>query len=92
MSSRRVKQQLVALQQRQQPVDSLHSTSTASKKTRLRPREKRKKAQKAQKAANAEAPAQQTIEKNLRYYKATTHSKATAQATAVMSEVQSSSN
>ncbi len=87
MSSRRVKQQLAALQQRQEASERLNTTSTAPKKKRLRPREKRKNAKKTQKTVSDEKQLQQTVEKNLRYYQLTTHSKATAQAAAVMSEV-----
>ncbi len=87
MSSRRVKQQLAALQQRQKTSSDLHHTLSASKKKRLRPREKRKKAQKDHKLVTDEKHTQQTVQKNLNYYQATTHSKATAQAAAVMSEV-----
>ncbi len=87
MSSRRVKQQLAALHQRQKTSSDLHHTLSASKKKRLRPREKRKKAQKDLKLVTDAKHTQQTVQKNLKYYQATTHSKATAQAAAVMSEV-----
>ena len=87
MSSRRVKQQLAALEQRQRASDSLHNTSSAPKKKRLRPRQKRKTALNTQKEINAEQQKQRIVEKNLLYYQATTHSKATAQAAAVMTEV-----
>ncbi len=87
MSSRRVKQQLAALQQRQKTSSDLHHTLSASKKKRLRPRDKRKRAQKDLKLVTDAKHTQQTVQKNLKYYQATTHSKATAQAAAVMSEV-----
>ena len=86
MSSRRVKQQLAALQQRQKTSSDLHNT-LSTKQKRLRPREKRKKAQKDHKLVTDAKHTQQTVQKNLKYYQATTHSKATAQAAAVMSEV-----
>ena len=87
MSSRRVKQQLAALQQRQKTSSDLQHTLSASKKKRLRPREKRKKAQKDQKPVTDAQHTRQTVHNNLKYYQATTHSKATAQAAAVMIEV-----
>ncbi|DBA83823.1 TPA: hypothetical protein ACH3X1_006344 [Trebouxia sp. C0004] len=87
MSSRRVKQQLGALHQRQKTSSDLHHTLSASKKKRLRPREKRKKAQKDLQPVTDAKLTQQTVQKNLKYYQATAHSKATAQAAAVMTEL-----
>ncbi|KAL0041686.1 hypothetical protein WJX79_000823 [Trebouxia sp. C0005] len=91
MSSRRVKQQLAALQQRQKTSSDLHHTLPASKEKRLRPREKRKKAQKDHELVTEEKQTQQTVQKNIKYFQATTDSKATAQAAAVMSELLGSS-
>ena len=87
MSSRLVKKQLAALQQGRSDPGSLHRTAAAPKKKRLRPREKRKKAQKAQKAFDNQQGVDTIVGKNIKYFKSTSQSQATAQAAAVMAEV-----
>ena len=87
MSSRLVKKQLAALQQSRADPDSLHRTAAAPKKKRLRPREKRKKAQKAQKALEDQQGVDTIVLQNIKYFKSTSQSKATAQAAAAMAEV-----
>lgn len=84
MSSRLVKKQLAALQQGRSDPGSLHRTAAAPKKKRLRPREKRKK---AQKAFDNQQGVDTIVLKNIKYFKSTSQSKATAQAAAVMAEV-----
>ncbi|KAL3138886.1 hypothetical protein ABBQ32_005711 [Trebouxia sp. C0010 RCD-2024] len=87
MSSRLVKKQLAALQQARPDSDSLHRTAAAPKKKRLRPRDKRKKAQKEQKTLNDQREADTIVLKNIKYFKLTSQTKATAQASAVMAEI-----
>lgn len=87
MSTRLVKRQLAALQQDLSDPDSLHRTAAAQKKKRLRPREKRKKAQTAQKALDDQRGVEAIVLQNIKYFKSTSQSKATTQATAVMAEV-----
>ena len=87
MSSRLVKKQLAALQQGHSDPDSLHRTAAAPKKQRLRPREKRKKAQKSQKALNDQRGVDTIVLQNIKYFKSTSQSKATAQAAAVLTKV-----
>lgn len=87
MSSRLVKRQLAALQQSRSDPDSLHRTAAAPKKKRLRPRDKRKKALKAQKALDNQGGTDAILLKNIKYFKSTRQSKATAQAAAVLAEV-----
>lgn len=86
MSSRVVKRQLAALQ-KDQDSTKLHHTAAAPKKKRLRPRDKRKQVQKAQKAEAEQRGTDAVLEKNLKYFKSTDQSKATAQAAAIMAEV-----
>lgn len=87
MSTRLVRRQLAALQQDHSDPSSLHRTSAAPKKKRLRPREKRKKAQKAQKASDHQRGVEAIVLQNIKYFRSTSQSKATTQATAVMAEV-----
>ena len=87
MSSRLVKRQLAALQQDRPDSDGLHRTAAAPKKKRLRPREKRKKAQKEQKALEDQREVETIVLKNIKYFKSTSQTRATAQASAVMAEV-----
>lgn len=87
MSSRLVKKQLAALQQGRPGSDSLHPRAAAPKKKRLRPRDKRKQAQKAQKALDNQRDIETIVLKNIKYFKSTSQTKATAQASAVMANV-----
>ena len=87
MSSRLVKKQLAALQQSRSDPGSLHHNAAAPKKKRLRPREKRKNAQKAKKVLDDQRGVDTIVLQNIKYFKSTSQSKATAQAAAVMAEV-----
>ena len=86
MSSRRVKQQLAALQQHHKAANDVQLTQIAKKK-RLRPRDKRKAAAKASKAIASEQKTQAIVEQNLEYFKATIHSKGAEKSAATMNEV-----